>query len=45
MEDGIAGEMGISDEIPAVPRNRNLSEFLFEPFRGRENNSEFHSVD
>jgi hypothetical protein len=36
--------MGISDGILAVPRNRKLSEFLYEPFRGRENNSEFGSV-
>jgi hypothetical protein len=38
-------QMIISDGIPAVPRNRNLSEFRSEPFRGRENNSEFCSVE
>jgi hypothetical protein len=38
-------EMVISDGIPAVPRNRKLSEFLSEPFRGRENDSEFLSVE
>jgi hypothetical protein len=38
-------EMAISDGIPAVPRNRNLSEFRSGPFRGRENNSEFRSVE
>jgi hypothetical protein len=35
--------MVISDGIPAVPRNRKLSEFRSEPFRGRENSSEFRS--
>jgi hypothetical protein len=44
-EDGIAGSMGISDGIPAVPRNRKLSEFPSEPFRARGNNSEFRSVE
>jgi hypothetical protein len=38
-------QMGISDGIPAVPRNRKLSEFRSEPFCGRENNSEFRSVE
>jgi len=33
--------MVISDGIPAVPQNRKFSEFRSEPFRGRENNSEF----
>jgi hypothetical protein len=37
--------MVISDGIPAVPQNRKLSEFHSEPFRGRENNSEFRSVE
>jgi hypothetical protein len=37
--------MVISDGIPAVPQNRKLSEFHSEPFRGRENNSEFCSVE
>jgi hypothetical protein len=37
--------MGISNGIPAVPRNRKLSEFRSEPFRERENNSEFCSVE
>jgi hypothetical protein len=46
--------MGISDKklfrkrlngIPAVPRNKKLSKFHSEPFRGRENNSEFRSVE
>jgi hypothetical protein len=37
-------QMGISDGIPAVMRNRKLSEFRSEPFLGRENNSEFRSV-
>jgi hypothetical protein len=36
--------MVISNGIPAVPRNRKLSEFRFKPFRGRENNSEFCSL-
>jgi hypothetical protein len=34
-----------SDGIPAVLRNRKFSEFRSEPFRGGENNSEFHPVD
>jgi hypothetical protein len=51
-------QMGISDGIPAVSRNRKLSEFRSveqkykqlsefrsEPFRGRENDSEFRSVE
>jgi hypothetical protein len=38
-------QMVISDGITAVPRNRKLSEFRSEPFRGRENNSEFSSVE
>ncbi len=38
-------QMIISDVIPAVPRNRNLSEFRSETFQGRENNSEFRSVE
>jgi hypothetical protein len=37
--------MVISDGIPAVPLNSKLSEFRSEPFRGRENNWEFRSVD
>jgi hypothetical protein len=37
--------MGISDGIPAVPRKRKLSEFRSEPFLGRENYSEFRSVE
>ncbi len=36
--------MVISHGIPAVPRNRKLSEYRWEPFHGRENNSEFRSV-
>jgi hypothetical protein len=40
-----SSKAGISDGIPAVPQNRKLSEFLSEPFRGRENNSEFRSVE
>jgi hypothetical protein len=38
-------QMVISDGIPAVPRKRKLSEFRSEPFRGRENNFEFRSVE
>jgi hypothetical protein len=38
-------QMAISDGIPAVPRNRKLSEFCSKSFRGRENSSEFCSVD
>jgi hypothetical protein len=38
-------QMFISDGIPAVPWNRKLSEFRSEPFRGRENNSEFSCVE
>jgi hypothetical protein len=38
-------QMVISNGIPAVPRNRKLSEFRFKPFHGRENNSEFCSVE
>ncbi len=37
--------MVISDGIPAVPQNRKFSEFRSEPFSGRENNSEFRSLD
>ncbi len=37
--------MVISDEIPAVPRNRKLSEYRWEPFHGRKYNSEFRSVE
>jgi hypothetical protein len=36
--------MVISDGISVVPRNRKLLEFRSEPFRGRENNSEFRSM-
>jgi hypothetical protein len=35
----------ISDGIPAVPRNKHLSEFRSEPFLGSENSSEFRSVE
>ncbi len=38
-------QMVILDGIPAVPQNRKLSEFHSEPFRGRENNSEFRSLE
>jgi hypothetical protein len=38
-EDGIDEKMVIYGGITAVPSNRKLSEFRFEPFRGRENNS------
>jgi hypothetical protein len=38
-------QMFISDGIPAVPRNRKFSEFRSEPFRGRENNLEFRSLE
>ncbi len=44
-EDGIDGTMVISDGIMGVPRNRKLSEFRSEPFRGREKNSEFRCVE
>jgi len=37
--------MAISDGIPAVLRNSKLSEFNSEPFYGRENYSEFRSVE
>jgi hypothetical protein len=37
--------MVISDKIPAVLRNKKLSEFPSESFRERENNSEFRSVE
>jgi hypothetical protein len=37
-------QIAISDGIPAVPRNRKLSEFRSEPFRRRENNSEFSTL-
>ncbi len=37
--------MVISYGIPTVLLNRKLSEFRLEPFRGRENNWEFRSVD
>jgi len=37
--------MVIADGILAVPQNKKLSEFYSEPFRGRENNSEFRSVE
>jgi hypothetical protein len=44
-EDGKDGTKVYSDGIPAVLQNRKLSEFRSEPFRGRELNSEFRSVE
>jgi hypothetical protein len=38
-------QMVISDRIPTVLRKRKFTEFRSEPFRGRENNSEFRSMD
>jgi hypothetical protein len=38
-------QMVISDGIPTVPRKRKFTEFRSEPFRRRENNSEFRSMD
>jgi hypothetical protein len=37
--------MVIFNRILAVLQNRKLSEFCSQPFRGKENNSEFRSVE
>ncbi len=38
-------QMVFSNRIPAFLWNKKLSEFRSELFQGRENNSEFHSVE
>ncbi len=44
-EDGIDGTNGYFRRNSGGSAEQKLSEFPSEPFRGRENNSEFHSVE
>jgi hypothetical protein len=44
-EDGIDGKNGYFRRNSGCSAEQKNSEFRSEPFRGRENNSEFHSVE
>ncbi len=44
-EDGIDGTKGYFRRNSGYSAEQKISEFCSEPFRGRENNSEFRSVD
>jgi hypothetical protein len=44
-EDGIDGTKGYFRRNSGYSAEQKISEFRSEPFRGRENNSEFRSVD
>ncbi len=44
-EDGIDGTNGYFQRNSGCSTEQNFSEFRSEPFRGRENISEFHSAE